>query len=496
MVTKRFSVLLLFLLLPISSMAAPQLFISLNKTDIQLGHVIDAELYGIDLQGRLVDIDLHDLKEVFGVTLEETADDVADPRWPDRSVQMLRLKLYPRQIGNLILPELSLEGAQSTPHTILVTPGIKKTRTGIMDIRRALTISSTQPWERQQVLVEVDVITQDTFASLSAKTLRIPGFEVFPIPPSVDKNTGNDAGQSVMRLGWVLSPLAAGQYHIDVPPVEYRESGLTERTYYFPKQTLNVKALPPYIPPTMPVGLIRIASRLNSSSLVFPNRLHYWDVTLTGNGVSPNWIPPLSRQIQSNNELQFFPASTERLSFADRDGLHSQVTYHIPFKPISNGRLNLPDLRIQYFDPESGRLDYASHRPQFALVMNTSLRILFGVLLFLMLCGAGIYLYRKIGLLRQRHRLRKTVVSDIRQARSFIELRMALKPLAQAEGWPNNMTLQHFAQHCRTSRNMPDDVIALIDQLSQACYSNKANIDLNEYRAALLDRLGSAFAWR
>lgn len=499
MVRNRFSVLcllLLLLLLPLASMAAPQLFIHLNKTDIQLGHVIDAELYGLDLQGRLVDIDLHDLQDVFGVTLEESSGDSEDPRWPGHAVQMLRLKLYPRQSGNLILPALRIEGAQSMQHTVRVTQGIKKTRAGNMDIQRALTISSTQPWEHQQVLVDVSVSTADRFASLSTKTLRIPGFEVFPIAPSMDKTIDNDIGQSMMRLGWVLSPLAAGQYHIELPPIEYRKSGRTERTYYFPKQTINVKALPPYIPPTMPVGRIHIASHVASDTVIFPNRLHYWDVTLIGNGVSPNWMPPLSRQIQSNNAIQFFPASTERVPLAKRDGLHSRVSYHIPFKAITNGRLALPYMRIQYFDPDSGRLVFASHRPQSALVMSTSLWILFGGALCLVLLWTGISLYRKFCLVRQRYRFRKMAIVAIRQARSFIELRRALKPLAKAEGWPSNMTLQTFALHCSTNRHVPQDVAALINQLSQACYSNKPNIELNEFRAALLARLGSVFAWR
>lgn len=489
MVMKRCFVLCLFLLQPISSFAAPQLFINLNKSEIQLGHAIDAELYGIDLHTKLIDIDLRDLKEVFGVTLEESFGEIEDPRWPGRPVQMMQFKLYPRQTGNLIVPELSVAGAQTKAQTVLVTPGIKTTRNGAMDIQRELKLSTAQPWERQQVIIEVEVVAEDSFASLRSKPLKIPGFDVFSIPASVDKNSDNDSGRSVMRIGWVLLPLAAGQYHIELPPVEYHKSGQTERSYYFPKQTLNVKALPPYLPPTMPVGRIHMTSRLQSDTFILPGLLHYWDVTLTGNGIAPNWIPPISQQIKSNADMQFFPATAERVPFVSRDGLQGEVTYHIPFKPISNGRLKLPSLRIQYFDPESARIIIATHQPQPALVLSTTLRLIVAGLLLVTLLWAGKYLYGKFCLMRQRHRLRQAAMSGITQAQSFVDLRMALTLLAKAKGWPTNMTLRHFASHCRSKANASNDLLDLLNQLSHACYSNEPILDLENFRMALLTQL-------
>jgi hypothetical protein len=489
MVRKLLYAIGLFMLLPSYAMAAPQLLFILHKAEIQLGHSIDAELYGIDLHAKLVDIDLRGLKEVFGVTLQESSGEIEDPRWPGRPVQMMQFKLYPRQTGNLIVPELSVAGAQTKPQTVLVTPGIKTTRNGVMDIQREIRISTAQPWERQQVIIEVEVIAEDTFASLRSQQLKIPGFDVFSIPASVDKNNANDSGRSVMRIGWVLLPLTAGQYHIEVPPVEYRKSGQTERTYYFPKRTINVKALPPYIPPTMPVGRIHMTSRLQSDTLILPGLLNYWDVTLTGNGISPNWIPAISQQIKSNTDMQFFPATAERVPLVNRDGLQGEVTYHIPFKPISNGRLKLPSLRIQYFDPESARIILATHQPQPALVFSMTLRLIVAGLLLVTLFWAGKYLYGKFCLMRQRHRLRQAAISGITQAQSVLELRMALNLLAKAKGWPINMTLRHFASHCRSKTKASNDLLELLNQLSHACYSHEPILDLENFRMALLAQL-------
>ena len=318
MVKWQFYIIGLLLLLPSFSVAAPQLLFNIDKTEIQLGHHINAKLYGVDLQKKLASIDLSDLKEKFGVTIEETTEAIEYARWPNQSVQVSYLKLYPRQTGNLEISELRIDGKQSKQQTILVTSGIKKSRIGDTNIERDIKISSTQPWERQQVIIEVEVEAADSFSSLSSEDLKIPGFETYSIPPSTEKILRDGVEHLAMRTGWVLLPLSTGQFSIDVPPIKYQKSGRTERVYYFPKQTINVKALPPYIPPTMPVGKIHIETTLKSDKLLFPGILSFWNITLLGSGVSPNWIPPVLRQIKSNNDINVLPINTKRSAFANK----------------------------------------------------------------------------------------------------------------------------------------------------------------------------------
>lgn len=483
---------LLTLLLPSFSMAAPQLLFVYDKTEIQLGHYINAELYGIDLKSKLADIDLRNLNENFGVTIEETSGGMEDDRWPNQSVQMSQLKLYPRTTGNLTVPALSIDNAHNKQQTILVVPGIKKSRTGTTNISQKINISSIQPWERQQVIIEVEVTAADTFSSLRSEKLNVPGFEIFPIPPSAEKVIRNEISHSVMRIGWVLLPLSSGAYNIEIPPIQYRRSGQTKRTYYFPKQNINVKTLPPYIPPTMPVGKINITTRLKSDTLFYPGILRYWDITLTGNGVSPGWIPPVLRQIKSNSDIQILPVHTERTPKVTRDGLQGQVIHNIPFKPVSSGRLSLPSLRIQYFDPASAKIITITHPAQFSLVLNLGLRIVIGIFISLLLFWLGKYIYGKICFFRQRRQRRQTAVSAIEEASTFLELRMALNLLANAESWPANMALHQYVLHEFNNFKAGDHFHELLGQLSRACYGKKANADFKKLRSAFLLQLRPA----
>jgi len=482
-------------LLSTFAVAAPQatsqiLFI-LDKTEIQLGHHIVAELYGINLQEKLENIDLHDLKEKFGVIIEETTEETEDPRWPDQPVQLIQLKLYPRQVGKLTMPVLSLAGIQSKPHSILVKPGINKSRTGDINIKRDIKISSTRPLERQQVVIEMKVPTTDAFVSLRAEEPNIPGFEVFTLPENTEIIQRNGTEYTVLRIGWALFSLSAGQYNIDIPPIEYRKSGQNLRTYFLPKQNLNVKALPPYIPPTMPVGKINIASALKSDELHFPDTLSYWDIELIGHEVSPNWMPPVLRQINSNSDIRFFPSNTQHKQISTMGTLQSQVLHHIPFKSVVSGRLNLPTLRVQYFDPDSGRIITTTHQSQNVVVLGMAWRIVIGSLICLLFLWTGKSLYGKFCFIRKRSHLRKNAVDLIEKANTILDVRKALYILARAEDWPNNMTLRSWALHWRSNFNVNDDFDTLINQLSKASYSKEHLIDLDRFRAELLTQVRS-----
>jgi hypothetical protein len=467
--------------------ATPQVLLIIDKTEIQLGHHIVAELYGINLQEKLINIDLRELEKKFGMIIEETTEETEDPRWPDQPVQLIQLKLYPRQVGKLTIPILGLAGIHSKSQPILVKSGINKSRTGDTNIRRDIKISSTQSWERQQVVIEMTVTTTDTFVSLRSEEPKIPGFEVFILSESTEKIQRNGTEYSVLRIGWALFPLSEGQYNIDIPPIEYRKSGRALRTYFLPQQNLNVKALPPYIPPTMPVGKINIASSLKSGGLIFPDTLSYWDIELTGHGVSPNWMPPVLRQINSNADIRFFPTNTQHKKTATKGTLQSQVLHHIPFKPVVSGRLNLPALRVQYFDPDSGRIMTTTHQLQSTVVLGMTWRLIIGILLCLFLLWTGKSLYEKFCFIQ----LRQNAVDLIEKASTIVDIRKAITILARAEGWPANMTLRNWTRHWRSHFNVNDDFDVLMKQLSKASYSKDHLIDLDRFRAKLLTQIRS-----
>jgi hypothetical protein len=288
-----------------------------------------------------------------------------------------------------------------------------------------------------------------------------------------------------------------GQHNIELPPIEYRQSGKTLRTYYVPRQKLNVKALPPYIPPTMPVGKIGISSAVQSDHLLFPSEISYWDLTISGYGVSLGWMPPIMRQVKSTPDNQFFSTESKNTITLLEGRLVSQTLHHIPYKPLVSGQLNLPSIRVQYFEPDSGKIITTTHQPQRPLVIGLAWRVIAVTLLCLLTALVSRYLYQMYLLQRNRRRLHQAAMLKINNATTFTELREGLNLLAVAEGWPDNLTIQRWAMYwsscfkpscIKHEKNFHE----LMNQLTQACYDKKPAQDFETYRSMFVSLLRSA----
>ncbi len=489
MVVHRFLFTLLCLLWSAYAYTAPQLILELDKNEVQLGDAINAELYGIGLSKKISSIDFGALNNNFSLSVEETTEVSDDPRWPKQSVQTMSLKLYPRKTGKLPISPLTFADANSLPdHIVATKPGIKS-RAGIIGIDRSLTLSSSQPWQRQQTMIDVKLSIADTFVSLNVDDLKVAGFEVFKLPEESEVIDGTNGKYTILHARWALFPLLSGEHTIDLPGIQLRKSGRILGTYYFPLQKIDAKALPPYIPPTMPVGEITIHSTLTEKLFIFPGNLNFWDITLTGNGVSPNWMPPLLRQIQSNRHFDFLPVQAQQKLSNGQAGLQSDVSYHIPFKAKVSGYWHFPELRIQYFEPHSGKIIVRQFQPQGILTLGLFSRSILGIAFFFLLFLVTTYLYRKISAFIAHAQLVRLAFMQLQQAHSAKEIRIALHTLSLAEGWSQNMTLQDWARHWQSRFPVKADFTMLIDQLSRACYGNKPEFEINTFRTKLLTQL-------
>ena len=175
--------------------------------------------------------------------------------------------------------------------------------------------------------------------------------------------------------------------------------------------------------------------------------------------------------------------------------LHTQLVHHIPFKPLGNGRLNLPLIRIQYFDPGSGKIIAATHYPHQTFVIDLVWRVIIGGLIGVLVILLGKVLYQKYFFIRHRWQLRKAAFHEINTAETYAGLRDALNLLANAEGWPNNLTIRRWVIYwtsCFKQNDGFDDFDDLMKQLSRACYCKEPMQDLEAFRSRLIDQLLSS----
>lgn len=455
----RLFTFLLLCMLPLIGIAGSSLNLSLDRDKQQLGWAFTAEIIASGIDKELSGIDLSPLEKDFGVIVKELSG--SSGNIDTASQQRLGIELYPRRTGALQIPELIFSGIPSKPIDVEVLQAENSSG----PIKLEYQLSTTQPWQRQQVLLTIDVNTPDRFARLETVSVQHSDNEVRRIPAS--KETLDASTR--METGWVIFPMQSGQQTVSLPPVLYHLQGVVERRFYLPGIQLNIKPLPDYIPPLMPVGKVLVDTFIDSDGPLTTGETYNWNIRIYSPALLSHLLPPVLRQISSDNNINYLPAKTWRVENITTHGSHGEALYTIPFQPLSTGKLTLPDLRIQYFDPELGRVAIAEHSPLHIWSIAGYWQLLFGVALLLF----SIYLVKTIWKfylqLREQHRLTGKAIRHITDATTSLHLRQALPLISRAENWPENMSLNAWCE-CWNKHYSPS-ADAIVQELSYACYA-------------------------
>lgn len=468
----------LSLLLMAGPAVAGHLQLVIHQTHVQLGQPVDVQLRAVDLAADLRHIDLAALRRNFGVV----ADDVQRESKTTAKIESRTLHLYPRRTGNLSIPALTLGDRHSRPHHLQVTPAVF----GGGPIHVRTRISTRTPWQRQQVVVEMTVSSRDPFFGVKTELPEVPGFEVLAMPPRHNQTRIDGKRYTVQHVGWVLFPLQAGVRTVHLPPVRYVENGLPKRSFYPPQLRLQVRALPPYLPPVVPVGTVRITSVISPGTPVRTGRLSYWRLDVRGDGIAADHLPPVLRALKSSKDLRFFPAQIHRSNRLDGNGVYGEARYRIPFRTTVSGRVPLPALRLMYFNPNTGRLLTRRYTPSRPLSISLAWWVVLWLLVASTLLVGGPFMRRWLVRWRRRRRLRRQAREEIRNAANPRLLRAALATLADAEGWPTNQTIGGWLQQWQHRYAVEPQLSEALNRLAEQCYGPQPGAIPADVRETLL----------
>ena len=460
-------------------MASPQLLLLSDKTESELGRPIRVELIAVSIKEKLSEIDLEPLTKHFGVITDYFTADTRDSRWPKQTIQVLNLKLYPRQAGNLIIPGLSLGKFTSNEEIVKASTG----ENGTPQIK----LSANTPFERQQFTVQVTIQSSQLSARLSiSDNEQIKGFESSPLS---FKRTKQKNGLYLLQIGWALSALNKNIQRFELPAIEYSVSGVLRKKYYLPVQNVKINQLPAYLPPTIPVGKVLLSSKLSNTGLLKTDSIIYWHLQLKGNLSNSYQLPPVLRQIKSNNTIKFFPVNSKRSQITSEENLTSTVTHIIPLKVLTSGVIKLPEINTQYFDPANGKLV----KTTLATTSVFALSIFWQTLVFILLFSAIAYLFKVLHRKWSRYylskQLRELAIQVLQNNSETSDIRTALKLIAKAEYWPENMSLTQWRESWSKKYKTDNTFNQLMDKISQACYSKADlnNDDLTDITNEVID---------
>ena len=444
--------------------SAPQLIIFTDKSESTIGRPIRADLYGISLNEKISDIKLNQLSENFGIVTDYVINETSDERWPNKTVQILKLKLYPRKVGTVIIPRISSNNTHSTEKALTIIKGE-------MDLPE-LSLSRSNPYERQQIIAQFSLKSNNPTSRLSInEDMKIQGFDSQLLP---FKRTKLKEGIYLIQIGIALSALRNGQLTLELPHLEYSVSGVSRKQFYFPKRKIDIKRLPLYLPPTIPVGIVKIQSKLPSTRLLKSDSIYYWNIELSGALNNTYQLPAILRQIKSNNHIKFLPADSRRSNITSTNNLTSIAHHSIPFKVLNSSFLKLPDIKLQYFDPVSGKIEDVFYISDYILVLSIFWRSVFGAFMILIL----VYITKLISKKWQRFKFskykREQALKLLKEENNIIRLRESIRLFSESEFWPKNLTISDWGKFWSGKYQTNNDFEEFIKKLT-LCFYNTRN---------------------
>jgi len=242
----------------------------------------------------------------------------------------------------------------------------------------------------------------------------------------------------------------------------------------------------------MPVGKVVIENSLESGKY---GRLHTtktlanWNIKVITNGVLPQTIPPVLRQIKINSALEVLPETTKQSADKTFAGLESTMHYQLPIKALKSGKLSLPELSIQYFDPQDNTLKKASSQPPMHWALNSYLQLLLVVLALMIVLLALFKVYKKISAVIQKQQNIRHAKNKIQQAKNTTELRNALKHYAQVNGWQENSTLEQWLGNWQSQNGKSNKIASVLGDLQSVQFEESSSHHIDDIKAGLLERL-------
>lgn len=325
----------------------------------------------------------------------------------------------------------------------------------VIDLQWDAQLSDSSIWQREAIVLEVRAkgTGLSSFAHLQTDKLKIPNMDVIPLPAKNQRQGKEDHRE--LSLRWKLIPHSTGVQNITLKEIYYSLNGGKQKKWQPEPLQIDVRALPPYLPPTFPVGDITMSSHYEKSGWLSPGGLLMWHLKIESDSVSQAQFPTIIRQISKANDLEVLPAKT---SLKTTENGRFMMEYTIPLKPKSTGRLDIPALQWQWFDPNTAKLQKDHYQPPRPWVLAWWQRILIALsaLLLFSVVARQMYLFERKRSRRWQARKRLWQAINAQQG-----IDQAMGECAEAHDWPKNLSIQQWLKHW-------DETIGHDPQLTEA----------------------------
>ncbi len=344
---------------------------------------------------------------------------------------------------------------------------------------------ATDAWFNQPVRLVLWIGSDSPYASLETAAIQQAGVEVVELPAMRQPREVAGTTLTEYRVGWVFYPRVTGLVELELPTLRFRRDGLVTHRIELPRIRLQVRPLPRFVPPTLPIGPLALEVEAPQGMLLTRGKLEFLRLRILGEAPPGQSLSGLLRQFRSDDRVTFYPPREHTQEEGGwRGGRHATV-YEIPFASRVTGVAPLPVLRLQYFDPGTGKL-VTRHQ---ALGRYLSLpRWLLWAGMLLLTLGVGLLLralYRGFARRLRTWRGYRTALRGLQRAQTPVELKDALMEISAAEAWPRNLTLAAWQRHWTGRYPRLAWIADDIQRLQAWCYGGR-EASLDEIRQSLV----------
>jgi hypothetical protein len=283
-----------------------------------------------------------------------------------------------------------------------------------------------------------------------------PGYQLLAQAKPVAERPAQQAPYKVERLFYAAYTLKkSGKIRLAMPYLTVKNRG-QRRWYFFAyrdrHQTFHVKPLPSYLPVNLPEGRLVLQSD-PLPNWVASGTLVTWKIHLIGQGLPVYQLPSMNGQLGGGQGLNWLAPSIEKSAVFTVDGLQSRAEIVQPIRVTDGGRVTLPAIKLNSFNPVTGKLEEAQLPAQTLWVVPMvliNLMTVLGILLGLGLFAFGIWGFalqqqRKRALYRMKNGQTLPQIEQALEAwMAFVLKEKLTKPIFT--GRPPEWSLQRYHQ--------------------------------------------------
>lgn len=460
--TKALTVLVL--LLSAAQSVAANLSATVDRRSVALGQQIKLTLTAQQLVTSLEEIDLRPLQGDFEIFDRVYSSSTGQRGNTETSVQVLELYLIALRAGQIRIPQLPL-GNLRTPAILLAVSA------GSADFPQVMIKSgfvTQRLYQRAETTLYLDLYDDSTL-QWAPPQLHADSMQLRALVPQTREEQIGQQRYRVTRFSWGAMPLRPGAAVVGFGLLAATHFG-QRVAFRAPAAIGDVTSVPTYLPLTLHIGKLSFL-RTTLPQQLRVGRAEYWLTRVSGKGIS---VAGLKKSIVfplSDEKLVFYPP---KLILEERaDGI--QVVDIIqPFKPLRGGNLQMPALRIPFYDPVTGDIHALGiHAPQ-RTVRDAFIERLYR----LTIVGIGLATLLALGWL-----LRKRIRHRLARMRTLHRVRAATTPAELVHYVYADKAISAAVQHGQTWK-----------QIEALVYGRSADGDFNALRKTLLHDVKNALA--